>query len=88
MADDQALQGQLPHLANGGRGRSQLLPYQPHGFTVYVKNRREFEMFFFPRTWYINRDPSSTPLGGGQFVILPFPFCFAVFGGFQDSQTL
>ena len=33
MADDQALQGQLPHLANGGRGRSQLLPYQPHGFT-------------------------------------------------------
>ena len=34
MADDQALQGQLPHLANGGRGRSQLLPYQPHGFTV------------------------------------------------------
>ena len=34
MADDQALQGQLPHLANGGRGRSQLLPYQPHGFTI------------------------------------------------------
>ena len=33
MADDQALQGQLPHLANGGCGRSQLLPYQPHGFT-------------------------------------------------------
>ena len=35
MADDQALQGQPPHLANGGRGRSQLLPYQPHGFTGY-----------------------------------------------------
>ena len=33
MADDQALQGQSSHLANGGRGRSQLLPYQPHGFT-------------------------------------------------------
>ena len=39
MADDQALQGQLPHLANGGRGRSQLLPYQPHGFTGYEPNR-------------------------------------------------
>ena len=34
MADDQALQGQSTHLANGGRGRSQLLPYQPHGFTA------------------------------------------------------
>ena len=34
MADDQALQGQSSHLANGGRGRSQLLPYQPHGFTL------------------------------------------------------
>ena len=39
MADDQALQGQPPHLANGGRGRSQLLPYQPHGFTGYEPNR-------------------------------------------------
>ena len=36
MADDQALQGQSSHLANGGRGRSQLLPYQPYGFTVTV----------------------------------------------------
>ena len=34
MADDQALQGPPPHLANGSRGRSQVLPYQPHGFTV------------------------------------------------------
>ena len=34
MADDQALQGQPSHLANGSRGRSQLLPYQPHGFTI------------------------------------------------------
>ena len=33
MADDQALQGPPPHLANGSRGRSQVLPYQPHGFT-------------------------------------------------------
>ena len=35
MADDQALQGQPSHLANGSRGRSQLLPYQPHGFTAF-----------------------------------------------------
>ena len=34
MADDQALQGQPSHLANGSRGRSQLLPYQPDGFTI------------------------------------------------------
>ena len=33
MADDLALQGPQPHLANGSRGRSNLLPYQPHGFT-------------------------------------------------------
>ena len=33
MADDLALQGPHPHLANGSRGRSNLLPYQPHGFT-------------------------------------------------------
>ena len=33
MADDLALQGPPPHLANGSRGRSNLLPYQPHGFT-------------------------------------------------------
>ena len=33
MADDQALQGQPSHLANGSRGRSQVLPDQPHGFT-------------------------------------------------------
>ena len=39
MADEQALQGQSSHLANGGRGRSQLLPYQPHGFTGYEPNR-------------------------------------------------
>ena len=38
MADDQALQGQPSHLANGGRGRSQLLPYQPHGFTKNIRN--------------------------------------------------
>ena len=36
MADDIALQGQPPHLANGSRGRSQLLPYQPHGFTALL----------------------------------------------------
>ena len=35
MADDQALQGPSSHLANGSRGRSQVLPYQPHGFTGY-----------------------------------------------------
>ena len=35
MADDQALQGPHPHLANGSRGRSNLLPYQPHGFTIF-----------------------------------------------------
>ena len=40
MADEQALQGQSSHLANGGRGRSQLLPYQPHGFTVFIENPR------------------------------------------------
>ena len=34
MADDLALQGPHPHLANGSRGRSNLLPYQPHGFTL------------------------------------------------------
>ena len=39
MADDLTLQGQPPHLANGSRGRSQLLPYQPHGFTGYEPNR-------------------------------------------------
>ena len=39
MADDQALQGQPSHLANGSRGRSQLLPNQPHGFTGYEPNR-------------------------------------------------
>ena len=39
MADEQALQGPSSHLANGGRGRSQLLPYQPHGFTGYEPNR-------------------------------------------------
>ena len=39
MADDIALQGQPPHLANGSRGRSQLLPYQPHSFTGYEPNR-------------------------------------------------
>ena len=39
MADDEPLQGQPPHLANGSRGRSQLLPYQPHGFTGYEPNR-------------------------------------------------
>ena len=33
MADDQALQEPSTHLANGSRGRSQVLPYQPHGFT-------------------------------------------------------
>ena len=33
MADESALQGQPSHLANGSRGRSQVLPYQPHGFT-------------------------------------------------------
>ena len=33
MADDLALQGPHPHLANGSRRRSNLLPYQPHGFT-------------------------------------------------------
>ena len=36
MADDQALQGPHPHLANGSRGRSNLLPYQPHGFTQII----------------------------------------------------
>ena len=39
MADDLALQGQPSHLANGSRGRSQVLPYQPHGFTGYEPNR-------------------------------------------------
>ena len=39
MADDLALQGPHPHLANGSRGRSNLLPYQPHGFTGYEPNR-------------------------------------------------
>ena len=39
MADDQVLQGQPSHLANGSRGWSQLLPYQPHGFTGYEPNR-------------------------------------------------
>ena len=39
MADDQALQGQPSHLANGSRRRSQVLPYQPHGFTGYEPNR-------------------------------------------------
>ena len=39
MADDQALQGQPSHLANGSRGRSQILPYQPHAFTGYEPNR-------------------------------------------------
>ena len=39
MADDQALQEQPSHLANGSRGRSQVLPYQPHGFTGYEPNR-------------------------------------------------
>ena len=39
MADEAALQGQSSHLANGSRGRSQLLPYQPHGFTGYEPNR-------------------------------------------------
>ena len=39
MADDLALQGPHPHLANGSRGRSNLQPYQPHGFTGYEPNR-------------------------------------------------
>ena len=39
MADDLALQRPQPHLANGSRGRSNLLPYQPHGFTGYEPNR-------------------------------------------------
>ena len=39
MADEQALQGQPSHLANGSRGRSRVLPYQPHGFTGYEPNR-------------------------------------------------
>ena len=39
MADDSALQGQQSHLANGGRGTSHILPYQPHGFTGYELNR-------------------------------------------------
>ena len=39
MADDSALQGQQSHLANGSRGRSHILPYQPHGFTGYEPNR-------------------------------------------------
>ena len=34
MANEAALQGQSSHLANGSRGRSQLLPYQPYGFTI------------------------------------------------------
>ena len=33
MADESALQGQQSHLANESRGRSHILPYQPHGFT-------------------------------------------------------
>ena len=45
MADDQALQGQPPHLANGGRGRSQLLPYQPHGFTEHASSQKPGEIF-------------------------------------------
>ena len=39
MADDSALQGQPSHLANGSRGRSHTLPFQPHGFTGYEPNR-------------------------------------------------
>ena len=39
MADDSALQGPQSHLANGSRGRSHILPYQPHGFTGYEPNR-------------------------------------------------
>ena len=39
MADESALQGPPSHLANGSRGRSHILPYQPHGFTGYEPNR-------------------------------------------------
>ena len=51
MADEQALQGQSSHLANGGRGRSQLLPYQPHGFTKNV--------FFQTKFWHRSIEPMA-----------------------------
>ena len=57
-----ALQGQPSHLANGSRGRSQLLPYQPHSFTtttgadaserflviIFLENTREFPETLLP----------------------------------------
>ena len=39
VADESALQGPPSHLANRSRGRSHILPYQPHGFTGYEPNR-------------------------------------------------
>ena len=43
MADASALQGQPSHLANGSRGRSHILPYQPHGFKISAKECTEPE---------------------------------------------
>ena len=40
MADEQALLGPQHLLANGSRGRAQMIaPYQPHSFTGYEPNR-------------------------------------------------
>ena len=72
MANDQALLGQPSHLANGNRGRSQLLPYQPHGFTSLPKEKLSIETCF---EWKSCKEIATTFLQKKQIVLL---FCFPI----------